>query len=183
MKKFSVISMLTHASKVDFQIENQSLRCGKQASKIFKTLASMLAMMVAVAAWADTPEKGDRYETPTIPPMRFETLGIYIDAGDKPLAAYQFELTTSRGDVKIVGIEGGQGVFSKPPYYDPAAMKQDRVKVGAFSLADELPTGKVKVAVLHVVVSGDLEPEYAVKLTTAASKDGEKIEAEVRLGI
>ncbi len=145
-------------------------------------LILIVAMMAAVAAWADTTETGDVYETPTEPAMRFETLGVYVDTGDKALAVYQFELAASKGDVEIVGIEGGQGVFGNPPYYDPAAMKQDRVKVGAFSLANELPVGKVKVAVLHVVISGDIEPEYAIKLTTAAGKDGKKIKAKVSLG-
>ena len=60
--------------------------------------------------------------------VRFEYIDIYIDSGDVPLAAYQFELTDAGGSIKIVGIEGGEHeAFATPPYYDPKALKNNRV--------------------------------------------------------
>ena len=43
---------------------------------------------------------------PIEPKVRFAPVHIYLDSGDKPLAAYQFELKATTGTIKIVGIEG-----------------------------------------------------------------------------
>jgi len=69
----------------------------------------------------------------TLPSVRFAVVDVYVDSGNQPLAAYQCGLTAARGDVKIVGVEGGEhAAFAEPPYYDPAAMMNDRTAVFVF---------------------------------------------------
>lgn len=111
--------------------------------------------------------------------VRFAAVDVYIDAGDWPVAAYQFELSASAGEFKIVGIEGGEhAAFAEPPYYDPAALNRDRVIIAAFNTGDDLPSGKVRVARVHVQVIGEPSPTYDVKLIVVADADGEAITAK-----
>jgi len=113
--------------------------------------------------------------------VRFEALDVFVDSGAKPLAAWQFELAAERGDVKIVGLEGGEhAAYREPPYYDPAALQNHRIIVAAFNTGRDLPAGRTRVARIHVQVTGP-EPEYAIRLAAAASPDGERIPATVTL--
>src|SRR4051812_49287196 len=78
----------------------------------------------------------------------FGALDIFIDSKDAPLAAYQFEFWAD-GDVKLVGLEGGEHVaFKEPPHYDPRALTlpEPRVIVAAFNTGNDLPKGKTRVA-------------------------------------
>ena len=114
--------------------------------------------------------------------VRFEAVDIYMDSKDEPLAAYQFEFAAETGEIKIVGIEGGEHpAFKEPPYYDPEALAQNRIIIAAFDTGKDLPAGKTRVARLHVEVIGEPEPEYVVKLDVAASAEGKKIPATVTL--
>ena len=115
---------------------------------------------------------------------RFETVEIFVDSGAKPLAAYQLEFRVENGDAKIVGVEGGShAAFREPPFYDPKAIQQERVILAAFNTAkaDKLPKNKTRVATIHLQISGNNEPEFTVKLKTAASADGKKIPAKATL--
>jgi len=112
--------------------------------------------------------------------IHFRAVQIYVDTGDKPLAAYQFDLTATAGDVTLVGLEGGDHPAFKPaPYYDTLALLNNKVIVAAFSTAADLPRGRSRVATLMVQVTGDVEPAYSGKLTAAASADGNPIQAEL----
>lgn len=116
--------------------------------------------------------------------VRFQSIDLFVDSGTRPLAAYQLEFRATAGVVKIVGIEGGDhAAFAKPPVYDPRAMQHERVMLAAFNTAREvgLPKGKTRVATVHVQVSGDAKPEYAVTLTTAGTEGGGKIQAQVSM--
>lgn len=113
--------------------------------------------------------------------VRFEAADIYVDSNNKPLAAYQLELSITGADAKIVGIEGGEvPAFSEPPFYDPKAMQHERVVIAAFSTNNvaRLPRGKVRVATIHFETSLPAEPEFRLKLHTAAGPDGNRIPAE-----
>jgi hypothetical protein len=113
--------------------------------------------------------------------VHFKTVDIFVDAGGKPLAAYQLEFQAKSGKVKIVGIEGGEdAAFKEPPYYDAKAMQQERVVIAAFSTeeATKLPKEKTRVASIHVQVTGEQEPDYALALAVAADSTGKKIGAE-----
>ena len=121
-----------------------------------------------------------RYKTE--PPARsFQPLEIYLDSGDQPLAAYQFELTAVVGEVAIVGVESGAhpAFSSKPPYYDPAALQKGRIIIADFNISRDLPTGKTRVATVHLMITGDTIPEYNLKLTVAADADGNEIPAQI----
>lgn len=110
--------------------------------------------------------------------IRFRAVDVFVDSKDKPLAAYQLEFTATGGDAKIVGIEGGDHVAFKPaPFYDPKAMQHERVIVGAFStaVADKLPTGKTRVATIHLQTTGEQTVRYEVTIKTAATTNGKKI--------
>ncbi len=140
---------------------------------------TLLALMLAAMASAQDAE-GVEYRTG--PAVRFTTVDVYLDSGDRALGAYQFELSDSTGRAKIVGLEGGQAdAFKQPPYYDPAALSKNRVIVAAFSTAKELPKGKTRIARIHMQVTGDATPEYTMKLHTAAAADGTKIKAKITL--
>ena len=135
-------------------------------------LASSVAFSVVVARAQEVPAT----QSASKPAIRFTHVDVFIDAKDQPLAAYQFELAAEKGEVKIVGIEGGEHVaFKAPPYYDPAAMSRDHVIIAAFNTGKDLPKGKTRVARVHVQVTGETKPEYVIKLEVAASSEGRPI--------
>ena len=139
--------------------------------------ASLLILCLLPAIWGlgAQPEPDPNPENSAFVPLH-----IYIDSGDTPLAAYQFELKTVAGRVKIVGVEGGDHpAFSEPPYYDPAALANDRIIIAAFNTGSNLPAGKTRMATLHLLVTGDTAPEYDIELSAAADPDGQKISAQI----
>ncbi len=135
------------------------------------------SMCLMVPVLARQPES----EYPTGRPMvRFAPLHIYVDSGERALGAFQFELKAFGGQIKIVGVEGGEhAAFEEPGYYDPAALANDRVIIAAFSTANELPSGRTRIATIHLQITGQVEPEYGLELTVAADADGEEIPAEI----
>ena len=116
------------------------------------------------------------------PKVRFAPLRIYLDSGNRPLAAYQFELKATAGQIKIVGVEGGQHkAFKEAPYYDPAALANDRIIIAAFNTGRELPKGRTRITTIHLQITGDIEPEYELNLTVTADADGKEIPANIDL--
>jgi len=116
------------------------------------------------------------------PNVRFVPLHIIIDSGDQALAAYQFELKATAGQIKIVGVEGGEHhAFKEPPYYDPAALANDRIIIAAFNTGSDLPTGRTRIATIHLQIIGDIEPEYELELTVVADADGKEIPAKINI--
>jgi hypothetical protein len=108
--------------------------------------------------------------------VRFEAVDVSVDPNDKPLAAYQFELKAKSGEVQLAGLEGGEHpAFKAAPYYDPAALLQNKVIVAAFSTASELPRGRTRVARLMVQVTGPGATAYDAALSVAGSIDGKPI--------
>ncbi len=114
------------------------------------------------------------------PKVRFAPLHIYLDSGNQPLAAFQFELKAVAGQIKIVGVEGGQHkAFKEAPYYDPAALANDRIIIASFNTGRELPKGRTRIATIHLQIIGDAEPDYELKLTVAADADAKEIPAKI----
>ena len=112
--------------------------------------------------------------------VRFEAIDIFVDSGTTPLAAYQFELASETPGVEIVGIEGGEhAAFAEPPFYDPKAMNNNRVILAAFNTGKDLPSGRSRVARIHVQLEGPGLKEYRTKLSVSATTDGEEIPATV----
>lgn len=151
-----------------------------------KTNMKAFAVLIGIAltAWAQVDDQQPKPE-PQPPQIvkqspRFEAVDVFIDSNKAALAAYQFELNTEQGQVEIVGIEGGEHTaFAEPPFYDPKAMKQNRVILAAFNTGDELPVGKTRIARVHVMVSGQIEPAYSARLTVSASAEGDAIPANI----
>src|SRR5262245_8036013 len=125
-------------------------------------------------------------QEPAVPAVeiRFRTLDVFVDSDAQPLAAYQLKVIATQGDVKIVGIEGGEHpAFMIPPYYDPKAMQTERAILGAFSTspAEQLPRGRTRVATLHVQITGTTQPNFKTEIEAAASSDGRLIAVQVSL--
>ena len=138
----------------------------------------LLCLLVAAAfvALAFVSAAQESQPTNTI---RFRAVDVFVDSTNKPLAAYQLEFTASAG-ARIVGIEGGgHATFKEAPFYDVKAMQHERVIIGAFSTAkaDKLPTGKTRVATIHLQIqpTGDQPPRFEVQVKAAATVGGKKI--------
>jgi len=111
---------------------------------------------------------------------RFCVLDIFVDSSSTPLAAYQIEFAVTNIPARIVGIEGGEHpAFASPPVYDPAAIQHERVIIAAFSThpASDLPSGKTRVATLHLEVNGEADPEGVLIVQAAGDPQGNRIQA------
>lgn len=126
-------------------------------------------------------------ETLSAPQTRFAAVDVYLDSGDKALAAWQFELADHDARIQVVGIESGEHpAFDEPPHYDRdavAAGKADRVAVADFSLATagELPKGQTRIATVHVRIEGDTPPDYHIALIAAGDTQGQPIPAKISI--
>jgi hypothetical protein len=89
--------------------------------------------------------------------------------------------------MKIVGVENGaSAAYSRAPYYDREAVQlgtADRIIVADFSLAEpsQLPSGRTRVATLHLMLTGPGEPAFELDLVTAVRHDGRTIDASIAL--
>ncbi len=141
------------------------------------TVIILMSISIIVPVLARQAEQ----DIPTVQSnVRFAPLHIYLDSGNKQLAAYQFELKAAAGQIKIVGVEGGQHkAFEEAPYYDPAALANDRIIIAAFNTGGELPNKRTRIATIHLQIIGDAEPDYELKLTVAADADANEIPAKI----
>ncbi len=138
-------------------------------------LASLVgagAMSLAQPA-AETPAQAE-----TTGP-RFGYVDVFIDSGETPLAVYQVELRATVGDIRIVGVEGGDAAaFAEPPHYDPAALLDgERIVLGDFSAGGELPVGRTRIARVHLRIEGPA-PALALTLDVAGDADANAINAQ-----
>lgn len=126
----------------------------------------------------DIPGPGDVADDAS----RFEAIDVFVDSGNHRLAAWQLDIRSTANDVQIVGIEGGEhSAFAEPPYYDQRAMNNNRVIIAAFNTGDNLPSGRSRVARIHVQIRGSGARTWLAELTTAATADGTKIPAEISI--
>ena len=150
-------------------------------NKIMLIILAGICLIVPVLAQQSEQSQGlltEDYSTAQ-PGVRFAPLHIYLESCNL-LAAYQFELKATAGQIKIVGVEGGQHkAFKEAPYYDPAALAKDRIIIAAFSTSRDLPTDRTRIATIHLQIIGDTEPQYELKLIVAADADGKEIPAEI----
>ena len=153
-------------------------------------LASAVVLVAALGAVAASPRTGTLPGAGEAPghPVRFAAVRILIDA-PAGLAAWQVTLEPASGaasEVRIVGVEGGgDAPWGAPPYFDPAAIRGDRLVTGAFSLRPEpeLPSGRVHVATVHLELRGAGDPADAFDavLDVASAADGRRLPARVEL--
>jgi len=139
------------------------------AAVLFTTIATRRAWPNGVSAPA--PDKS----------VKFATVDIYIDTRGVPLAAYQVELRT--GTASVVGIEGGDASPFKPaPYYDPRALSQNRVIIAAYGLDSEPPTGRTRVARVHLQYASEAAIDCTATLDVTGGVNGLPIVATVSTG-
>src|SRR5258705_6439502 len=147
------------------------------------SVRSVLVALLAAAAFL-TVALGQAGAPPKTPAARFAAFDVFVDPAGKPLAAYQVDLKAvgvvgGGGQVAIVGIEGGEtATYSQAPYYDPKAMQHERVILAAFSTAPvkELPSGRTRVARVHVRITGEIDPVWDCRLIAAGAPDGTRIQ-------
>lgn len=115
---------------------------------------------------------------------RFVAVDVWLETSE-PVAAWQFELRSP--NAKIVGVENGESaVFGDAPYYDRNAVERgtsNRVVVADFSLAapERLPSGRFRIATLHLALESAGEPRLDLELVTAVTRDGHPIDASIGL--
>jgi len=145
-----------------------------------KVIGILVALSVVAPILASVPPRA--VKRPVEGRVRFAPVHIYLDSGNTPLAAYQFELKARIGQIKIVGVEGGEHpAFREAPYYDPAALMHDRIIIAAFNTGTDLPHGRTRIATVHQQILGDAEPQYDLKLVVAADKNAQRIPADLSL--
>ena len=115
---------------------------------------------------------------------RFVPVEIFLDSA-QPVAAWQFELVDRNGRMTVVGVENGASkAFTGAPYYDRPATQAgevERIVVAAYTVADapQLPTGRTRIATVHLMIVG--EADFEVTLVTATTADGQRIDASISL--
>jgi hypothetical protein len=145
-----------------------------------KVIGILAILSLVAPLLAAVPARGPRY--PSGQRVRFVPVHIYLDSGDKPLAAYQFELTARTGQVKIVGVEGGDHpAFRAAPYYDPAALMNDRIIIAAFNTGRDLPHGRTHIATIHLQILGDADFECEPILAVAVDAEGYNLDATLSM--
>ena len=111
---------------------------------------------------------------------RFVAFDVFANPGQATVAAWQIEVTCDAEKSKLVGVEMGEAPFNlKAPYYDPMALQGGRIVIAAFTLDQNPPAGRIRVARLHFMETKDTQ--YVSKLVTAASPDGERIDLKIEL--
>jgi hypothetical protein len=109
---------------------------------------------------------------------RFVAVDVYVEAGDKKLAAWQVEIDTD-DRAAIVGVEGGEpAAYREPPTYDAAALQGGKIVLAAFTKGDA-PSGRVRVARLHLMES--VKVDLNGKVIAAAAPVGARLDAKVTL--
>jgi hypothetical protein len=146
---------------------------------MMKEITAIILMSISIIVPV-LAQQSEQDITTVQPRVRFAPLHIFLDSGSRSLAAFQFELKAVAGQIKIVGVEGGQhAAFKEAPYYDPAALANDRIIIAAFNTGRELPKGRTRIATIHLQIIGDAEPDYELKLTVAADADAKEIPAKI----
>ena len=118
--------------------------------------------------------------------IRFDSVDIWLDSAES-VAAWQFELSDRNGTMKVVGIENGDSdAFAGTPYYDREAVQlgtADRIVVADYSLDEKesLPSGRIRLATLHLMLTGAYDPAFNLRLVTATTRDGQAIDASISL--
>jgi hypothetical protein len=141
----------------------------------------MLRALVLLAAML-TGFAQDPQSVQSAPPgstAGFKAFDVFVEAGESMLGAWQFEWTVQGGSAHIVGVEGGDGVFARSPYHDPAALQGGRILIAAFATEGQLPRGRCRVATVHMMIEAGSEPTFAARLQSCADGEGRSIAAAI----
>ena len=114
--------------------------------------------------------------------VAFATIDVYIDS-PQPFASWQFRLSDRERATTIVGVENGDSdAFPDAPWFDRDAVadgRADRLIVADYSLAEpsRLPSGRTRIATLHVMLDAARAPDYRLELVTVTTADGTRVVA------
>jgi hypothetical protein len=114
----------------------------------------------------------------------FAVFDVFVDSGAEHLAAYQLKISDDKAAIKILSVEGGDHAsFAQAPKFDEKAIQRDVIKIAAFSLdpREKLPSGRVRVASLHVEIGPGLAPDWKAVVEAAGGVGGTKISAAVSI--
>ncbi len=146
---------------------------------------ALLAALACLSLGAVLSAGEDAAVKPASPGVSFRAVDVWVDSGEKSLAAYQVEVGYDAKRVEIVGVEGGEPAgFREAPHFDEAGRTGGRIVLAAFVPADsQAVKGAQRVARLHLQVKGAAAPELSVKLVTTAQPGGERIKAGAGLKV
>lgn len=114
--------------------------------------------------------------------VQFRAQDLVLNSGTNQLAAYQVELTYEAKTVTIVGLEGGDGVYTNAPYYDRKGFTGGRIIVASFiTKHQDAPSGETRVARVHLAVTKGTDPVLSIRVTAAATPGGTKIIPSAKL--
>lgn len=122
----------------------------------------------------------------------FGAADVFVDGGEKAVGSYQVELVMPEG-AKLVGVEGGSAKgYADAPYYDKAALQNNRVILGAIAMtlpAKENPgsrtvelkpdAGRQRVARVHVFFEPEVKNPWGqmrAKMMAAGDATAERME-------
>jgi hypothetical protein len=114
--------------------------------------------------------------------INFSTADVYVDSSKEALAAYQIDIRYDKEKIKIVGLEGGEDGFKKPPFYDQAGLEGGRIIIAAF-VSDDMQSkkGSSRVARLHLQTTGCPPFELKTEPMAAAKPGGMSIPVKVKI--
>jgi len=160
------------------------IRLSMMCASLSLTVWSMVSALQAHSIAATTGPGLDDDRTSMQRESRFGTCAVWIDTSDSAMSADQIVIRAVSGDVRIVGIEGGDHErLVEPPYYDPEAMQQDRVVIADFSTATEaeLPSGRQRLVTLHYMAMGPDEAAFDAAIEVAIDDEGRDVAAQLEL--
>jgi hypothetical protein len=160
-------------------MRHRSSRLSRAAS-LMAVLAGVLLAAGGGLGLAGRAASDLQPETSGMSAVRFQAVDVLVDSGGAGLAAYQVEIRAVGGSVHLVGLMGGEhSAYAEPPYYDPRALAEDqlsdRIVIAAIGQG-ELPTGRTRVAQLHVAVRSSGAVRYDVRVQAAGDVLGNRID-------
>ncbi|MHC4883475.1 MAG: hypothetical protein ACYTGH_00165 [Planctomycetota bacterium] len=112
----------------------------------------------------------------------FTAVDLTVEAGAHALAGYQIVLTYPMASVSIVGVEGGEKGYEKPPRFDAKGLKEGRLILAALASSDQAAsTGATRVARLHLHAVPSALVQLKADLQAAVRPGGKKISATVKV--
>lgn len=112
--------------------------------------------------------------------ISFRIVDVSVESKQNALAAYQIDIRYDKKKIKIVGLEGGSGGFSEPPYYDHTGLDGDHIIIASFVDNDlKAKKGKTRVARLHLQTTGCPPFELKTEPMAAAKPGGGDIPIKV----
>lgn len=133
------------------------------AVKCFLAVLALAAVLIAAAPRSRAQAGGPR----------FIAVDVLVDPAGAPLAAWQVRVLDRAGAATLVGVEGGEDpAFADAPTYDPRALRGSEVVIASYHTGAAGPSGRTRVARLHFLVEGPVDPDLFLTAELLASPEG-----------